>query len=64
MRFSTTHDGGHVAVQTTREGDLLVLRVIDSGIGIAEADLPHVFDRLHRADRVRVSVTGPISACR
>ena len=48
-------------MQTTREGDLLVFRVIDSGIGIAEADLPH---RLHRADRVRVSVTGPISACR
>ena len=45
-------------MQTTREGDLLVLRAIDSGIGIAEADLPHVFDRFYRADRARVSVAG------
>ena len=45
-------------MQTTREGDLLVLRAIDSGIGIAEADLPHVFDRLHRDVEAVAALTG------
>jgi len=40
-----TPQGGHVSVETALadDGDLLIL-VIDSGIGIAEADLDRVFD--------------------
>lgn len=41
--------GGTIHVQL--EGDRL--RVADAGPGIAEADLPHVFDRFYRADTAR-----------
>ncbi|MGB6169627.1 MAG: HAMP domain-containing sensor histidine kinase [Geitlerinemataceae cyanobacterium] len=34
-------------------GDLLCLDIIDSGIGFAASDLPHVFDRFYRGDPSR-----------
>jgi len=49
-----TPRGGHVEVSATRRGaDEIAIVVRDTGIGIAAADLPHVFDRFWRADRVR-----------
>ncbi|MBL9023085.1 MAG: response regulator [Myxococcales bacterium] len=39
-----TDRGGHVSVRAAREGDEVVLRVRDDGVGIAEDVLPHVFD--------------------
>jgi signal transduction histidine kinase len=33
--------------------DEIAITVRDTGIGIAASDLPHVFDRFWRADRVR-----------
>ncbi|WP_328701961.1 sensor histidine kinase [Aestuariimicrobium ganziense] len=41
--------GGTIRVQL--EGDRL--RISDEGPGIAEEDLPHVFDRFYRSDRAR-----------
>ena len=41
--------GGTIRVQL--EGDRL--RVADQGPGIAEADLPYVFDRFYRSDTAR-----------
>ena len=48
-----TPDGGSIRVTLRREGRDAVLQVSDTGIGIAEADLPHVFDRFYRADKAR-----------
>lgn len=48
-----TSAGGHVNVGTDIEGAHLVVRVTDDGDGIADAHLPHVFERLYRADTAR-----------
>jgi two-component system OmpR family sensor kinase len=49
---------GHVRVRTGMEGNLALLEVIDTGIGIAAEDLPHVFDRFYRADKSRNRTEG------
>lgn len=45
-----TPNGGMVQVMLGREGQEVVLRVADSGIGIAPDFLPHVFDRFRQQD--------------
>ncbi len=41
---SYTPEGGDIRVSLTRGGDEAVLRVTDTGVGIAAEKLPHVFD--------------------
>jgi signal transduction histidine kinase len=53
-----TPAGGVVTVRTEWRDDRAVLSVSDTGEGIAEADLPHVFERFYRADAVRGSGSG------
>ena len=45
-----TPNGGMVQVLLGRDKDDVVIRVIDSGIGIADDFLPHVFDRFRQQD--------------
>jgi NO-binding membrane sensor protein with MHYT domain/CheY-like chemotaxis protein/nitrogen-specific signal transduction histidine kinase len=45
-----TPPGGHVQVLLRRDGVEAVIRVIDSGIGIAPDFLPYVFDRFRQQD--------------
>jgi NO-binding membrane sensor protein with MHYT domain/CheY-like chemotaxis protein len=45
-----TPPGGSVQVQLGRDGGDAVIRVIDSGIGIASDFLPYVFDRFRQQD--------------
>ncbi|ODT97183.1 MAG: hypothetical protein ABS79_07620 [Planctomycetes bacterium SCN 63-9] len=47
------HARGTVTLETVREEGLGILRVIDSGPGIPEADWPHLFDRFYRVDKAR-----------
>ena len=44
-------DGGRIRVAVGREGDEMVLRVRDAGVGIAADLLPHIFDLFTQADR-------------
>ncbi len=49
-----TEAGGHIVLSAELEGDkALVLSIIDDGIGIDAADLPHIFDRFYRTDQAR-----------
>lgn len=46
-----TDPGGHVRVTVEREGEEAVLRVRDTGVGIAPEVLPRIFDLFTQADR-------------
>ena len=48
-----TPAAGSVTVEVVRDADWAVLRVRDTGAGIAFADLAHIFDRFYVADRSR-----------
>jgi signal transduction histidine kinase len=59
VKFSP--EGGSVEVRARREGDEAVITVTDSGLGIAERDLPMVFDRFFRsalANHLQIQGTG------
>jgi signal transduction histidine kinase len=43
-----TASGGRVCVEVADENDHVVLRVIDTGIGIAQSEQPRVFDEFYR----------------
>ena len=48
-----TPPGRAVQIRLKAENGDSVLTVGDSGIGIAQSDIPHIFDRFWRADKVR-----------
>ena len=49
-----TPKGGHVEITlSVRNNNEIGFAVRDTGVGIAAADLPHVFDRFWRADKAR-----------
>ena len=50
--------GGKLTIRTFRSGDNAVLEVQDSGVGIPEDAIPHLFERFYRVDKARSRSTG------
>jgi len=48
-----TEPGGRITMAVERDGEAVVLRVLDTGIGIAPEMLPRIFDLFVQADRTR-----------
>ncbi|HVO70635.1 MAG TPA: ATP-binding protein [Aggregatilineaceae bacterium] len=53
-----TPEAGRIRVSLEAEGDFLVLRVADTGIGIPPKDLPYIFDKFYRSDEAIDHFTG------
>jgi two-component system phosphate regulon sensor histidine kinase PhoR len=60
LRNAITHtpEGGAVSIETAADKVEVLVRISDTGVGIAPEDLPHVFDRFYRADSSRSRDSG------
>lgn len=56
--FKFTPQGGHILLSLESRGSHFIIRVEDSGCGIAPKDLPHIFERFYQADSKAASGTG------
>ncbi len=56
-----TPEGGDVLVTIISRDNDVIVSVSDTGIGIPDAELPHIFDRFYRVDKSRYNDSGSSS---
>lgn len=52
------HDNGSVKIDLQRSGDDVMLTVADTGVGISEDAMQHIFERFYRVDKARSRAAG------
>jgi signal transduction histidine kinase len=53
-----TPDGGTISISAERTGNAVRFAVKDTGVGIPESDVPHLFERFWQASRTAALGTG------
>jgi signal transduction histidine kinase len=53
-----TPDGGTLTVNLFRQGEQVILEVIDTGLGIPPTDQPHIFEKFYRASNTPKNTPG------
>ncbi|MDP2682100.1 MAG: ATP-binding protein [Deltaproteobacteria bacterium] len=55
-----TPKDGRIEISLEQSDNWAIIKVIDTGMGIAEEDLPHIFDRFYRVDKARTTGAGGV----
>src|SRR3984885_15444606 len=55
-----THPGGRISLRYKKADDTALVEIRDSGIGVSDKDLPHIFERFYRADPARSREQGGV----
>lgn len=50
--------GGEISVTSNREDDKIIISISDTGIGIPEDEIPHLFERFYRVNKERSRKSG------
>jgi signal transduction histidine kinase len=53
-----TPEGGSICIALTPKNEDIAVQISDTGCGIPEAELPHIFNRFYQLDRSRKGEAG------
>lgn len=56
--ISYTPNEGKVSIRVTEDQQKVYIKIIDTGIGIKESEIPRIFERFYRVDKARSRNSG------
>ena len=55
-----TSKDGRIEISLEQSDNWAIIKIIDTGIGIAEEDIPYIFNRFYRVDKARTTGAGGV----